>query len=157
MHQARGRRCPSHLPPPSPTPLSLVNNDTGKNRQDTRVKQTRETQPHPRTTPTPPHASTHVDKNRAKTPTKQPKIATRQTRKPRTPHRCQGNQPEYSIHTGQRSHATLATPNQPAQALRQPLHQWTPPTRQTAHATTPRTPGYRQRAPHETSPNYSTQ
>ena len=58
-----------------PSLLSLVNNDTGKNLQG-KPNHTRARTPNPPKTPTAhpihPKTSTHVDKNQAKTPTKQP-------------------------------------------------------------------------------------
>ena len=115
------RRCTRNTP--TPHLLSLGNNDTGKNWQGKPHHARTGTHTPPKTPTNARSAPQNVHTCRHKTPTKHPKTATRQTRKPRTPQGCQGNKPEYSIHTGQRSHATLAAPNQQVQAPRQPRHQ----------------------------------
>ena len=117
MHQARGRvltagtarlsnklrRCTNRMakyfmaenarpPPRPPSLLSLVNFDTGKNYQGKPNHARTGTHTPPKTPTNARSAPQNVHTCRHKTSTKQPKTAARQTRKPRTPQRCQGNQ-----------------------------------------------------------------
>ena len=104
-------------PYPPPSIFSQIRHGE-KHARQTQQADTKGTTP-PTTAPQP-HA--HVHTCRHKTPTKHPKTATRQTRKPRTPQGCQGNQekvfnshgaaqPSYARNTQPTGLGTAPTPS----------------------------------------------